>query len=123
MKLIFRGHDARYAVEQSLLAFFPQERPVYDPEAEEENQAVVALSQAEKYTTAVTTITYNGAKERGTSRVIIDPAANEYEKERLRQRAVKLSFFVPSAWMSSVPFSSKCFSRSAMGMALSFSVS
>ena len=93
MKLIFRGHDARYAVEQSLLAFFPQERPVYDPEAEEENQAVVALSQAEKYTTAVTTITYNGAKERGTSRVIIDPAADEYEKERLRQRAVKLSFF------------------------------
>ena len=93
MKLIFRGHDARYAVEQSLLAFFPQERPVYDPEAEEENQAVVALFQAEKYTTAVTTITYNGAKERGTSRVIIDPAADEYEKERLRQRAVKLSFF------------------------------
>ena len=93
MKLIFRGHDARYAVEQSLLAFFPRERPVYDPEAEEENQAVVALSQAEKYTTAVTTITYNGAKERGSSRVIIDPAADEYEKERLRQRAVKLSFF------------------------------
>ena len=23
MKLIFRGHDDRYAVEQSLLAFFP----------------------------------------------------------------------------------------------------
>lgn len=93
MKLIFRGHDARYAVEQSLLAFFPQERPVYDPGAEEENRAVVTLSRAEKYTTAVTTITYNGAKERGISRVIIDPAADEYEKERLRQRAVKLSFF------------------------------
>ncbi len=31
MKLIFTGHDQRYAVEQSLLAFFPQERPVYDP--------------------------------------------------------------------------------------------
>lgn len=25
MKLIFRGHDDRYAVEQSLLAFFPEE--------------------------------------------------------------------------------------------------
>ncbi len=24
MKLIFKGHDARYAVEQSLLAFFPR---------------------------------------------------------------------------------------------------
>ena len=30
MKLVFHGHDYRYAVEQSLLAFFPQERPVYD---------------------------------------------------------------------------------------------
>ena len=29
MKLIFRGHDYRYAVEQSLLAFFPDQRPVY----------------------------------------------------------------------------------------------
>ena len=27
MKLVFRGHDDRYAVEQSLLAFFPEERP------------------------------------------------------------------------------------------------
>ena len=33
MKLVFRGHDDRYAVEQSLLAFFPEERPVYqEPE-------------------------------------------------------------------------------------------
>ena len=30
MKLIFEGHDYRYAVEQSLLAFFPSERPVYE---------------------------------------------------------------------------------------------
>ena len=28
MRLIFSGHDYRYAVEQSLLAFFPHERPV-----------------------------------------------------------------------------------------------
>ena len=34
MKLIFRGHDDRYAVEQSLLAFFPEERPVYKPAEE-----------------------------------------------------------------------------------------
>ncbi len=29
MKLLFEGHDYRYAVEQSLLAFFPEERPEY----------------------------------------------------------------------------------------------
>ena len=32
MKLLFEGHDYRYAVEQSLLAFFPEERPVYEGE-------------------------------------------------------------------------------------------
>ncbi len=93
MKLILKGHDARYAVEQSLLAFFPQERPVYDPAAQEENWAAITLSQAAKYTTAVTTIDYHGHRERGVSRIVIDPNADEYEKERLRQRAVKLSFF------------------------------
>ena len=34
MKLIFTGHNDRYAIEQDLLAFFPNERPVYDPEAD-----------------------------------------------------------------------------------------
>ena len=31
MKLQFRGHDDRYAIEQSLLAFFPEERPSTRP--------------------------------------------------------------------------------------------
>ena len=43
MKLIFRGHDDRYAVEQSLLAFFPEERPVYEDAAPGEDHAVVSL--------------------------------------------------------------------------------
>ena len=62
MKLIFKGHDARYAVEQSLLAFFPQERPVYDPAAREENWAAVSLSCGSQYTTSVTQIYYNGSR-------------------------------------------------------------
>lgn len=32
MKLNLRGHEDRYAIEQSLLAFFPEERPVYEGE-------------------------------------------------------------------------------------------
>ena len=93
MKLLFKGHDTRYAVEQSLLAFFPQERPVYDPAAREENQATVTLSQGKKYITAVTTLCYDGCTKRGISRVLWDPSADAYAAERLRQRAVKLSFF------------------------------
>ena len=44
MKLIFRGHDDRYAVEQSLLAFFPEERPVYKPAEEGEDRAAPPAS-------------------------------------------------------------------------------
>ena len=47
MKLIFRGHDDRYAIEQSLLAFFPEERPVYETaEAGEDDCAYVSLTRA-----------------------------------------------------------------------------
>ncbi len=92
MKLIFRGHDDRYAVEQSLLAFFPQERPVYEGEGEE-NRATVSLHQGKVYTTAVTDMVYGGASARGISRVRLCDAPDEYERERLRQKAVKLSFF------------------------------
>ena len=74
MKLIFRGHDSRYAVEQSLLAFFPQERPVYEPAApDEDNCAWITLSQGKTWTTAVTTIRYGGKTARGISRETIAP--------------------------------------------------
>ena len=94
MKLIFRGHDSRYAVEQSLLAFFPQERPVYEPAApDEDNCAWITLSQEKTWTTAVTTIRYGDKTARGISRETIAPGLDPYEAERLRQKAVKLSFF------------------------------
>ena len=33
MKLFFSGHDEKYAVEQTMLTLFPQERPLYPEEA------------------------------------------------------------------------------------------
>ena len=94
MKLVFRGHDDRYAVEQSLLAFFPEERPVYQaPEPGEDNWARVDLHQGPVYATAVTEIAHGGRLGRGMSRALLRGVDNEYERERLRQKAVKLSFF------------------------------
>lgn len=94
MKLVFRGHDDRYAVEQSLLAFFPEERPVYqEPEPGEDNWARVDLHQGPVYATAVTEIAHGGRLGRGTSRALLREVTDEYERERLRQKAVKLSFF------------------------------
>ena len=92
MKLIFKGHDYRYAVEQSLLAFFPQERPVYEGE-EERSAAVVTLSPGAKYHTAVTNLTVDGQQSRGTARADVSRIEDDHERERVLQRIVKLSFF------------------------------
>ena len=46
MKLEFRGHDDRYAIVQSLLAFFPEERPVYEPITPEDDVcSLVSLTE------------------------------------------------------------------------------
>ena len=93
MKLIFTGHNDRYAIEQDLLAFFPNERPVYDESAEETRCAWVKLSAGEMYTTATTRIVYDGREGRGLSRVRLPEEFTDYQKEGLRQRALKMSFF------------------------------
>ena len=91
MKLEFTGHDYRYAVEQSLLAFFPNERPVYD--GEDANTARVTLNVENGTACAATTLVVDKKTAAGTSEIDITPASDEYERERLLQRAVKLSFF------------------------------
>ncbi|MEA5142656.1 MAG: coproporphyrinogen dehydrogenase HemZ [Oscillibacter sp.] len=93
MKLIFHGHNEQYAVEQSLLALFPQERPVYAPAEAGENAADITLFSGTTYATAVTKLSYGGKTARGVSRVRLSGAPDDYQRERLRQRAVKLSFF------------------------------
>ena len=78
----------------ALLAFFPEERPVYQaPEPGEDDWARVDLHQSPVYATAITEITYGGRLGRGMSRALLRGVDDEYERERLRQKAVKLSFF------------------------------
>ena len=92
MKLNLRGHEDRYAIEQSLLAFFPDERPVYEGETGG-SHAEVTLREGKTYAVGVTELTYGGKTARGEARVRITGVSDEYERERLRQRALKLSFF------------------------------
>ena len=92
MRLTFRGHDDRYAIEQSLLAFFPDERPVYEGETGD-SHAEVTLREGKTYAVGVTELTYGGKTAWGEARVRITGVSDEYERERLRQRALKLSFF------------------------------
>ena len=93
MKLVLKGHNDRYAIEQSLLAFFPEERPVYDEPLEGESFARVTLTEGRTWTTAVTVLSYQGKQARGVSRVAIPAGEDPYEAERLWQKALKLSFF------------------------------
>ena len=49
MKLVLKGHDERYVVEQGMLNLFPGERPVYEPIGPEDN-AWAKVSLAVSYT-------------------------------------------------------------------------
>ena len=64
MKLILQGHDYRYAVEQSLLAFFPAERPVYD--GDDPHTATVTLTVEGDTARSDTAITVEGRTAHGT---------------------------------------------------------
>ncbi len=83
MELIFEGHDYRYAVEQSLLAFFPNERPVY--EGEDPHKAEVRLTLDGSLADAVTELSVDGKTAHGASRIDVSGAKDEYELERLLQ--------------------------------------
>ncbi|MDE7219787.1 MAG: coproporphyrinogen dehydrogenase HemZ, partial [Oscillospiraceae bacterium] len=100
MKLIFEGHDYRYAVEQSLLAFFPEERPVY--EGADPHTAYVRLAVDGPAANASTELAMDGKTAAGTSQIDISGAEDEYERERLLQRAVKLSFFEAARTLTGV---------------------
>ncbi|MGM9662735.1 MAG: coproporphyrinogen dehydrogenase HemZ [Oscillospiraceae bacterium] len=92
MKLVFHGHEERYAVEQSLLNFFPGERPVYEGDGEE-SEAEVTLRCSDSAARAETCIRWRGKEGLGKARVSLQDAADEFARERERQKAVKLSFF------------------------------
>ena len=72
MKLELIGHDEKYAVEQSLLTLFPDERPVYGPVTDaDESAARITLTDCYSYPLSGT----------------------DYEKEGQRRHALGLSFF------------------------------
>ena len=102
MKLIFNGHDYRYAVEQSLLAFFPTERPLY--EGDDPNTATVTLTidPSQRQAAAVTTLSVANKTACGTSQIDLPETEDIYERERLLQRAVKLSFFQAARTLTGV---------------------
>lgn len=92
MKLIFRGHEYRYACEQMLLTLFPGQRPVY--EGESDDMAELALSRGEKYLTATAKLTWQGGTYKAAARALVSELTGEkLADDRVNQRVLKLAFF------------------------------
>ena len=95
MKLYLSGHNYQYALEQSLLSLFPDQRPVYadTPPAPEEAAAWSTLTVTESLATAHAKIQLGG---RTSSARFSCPAANltgGLVTDRLLQRILKQSFY------------------------------
>ena len=95
MELILKNHDYKYAVEQIMLMLFPREKPVYpeDGKPAGEPWAAVRLSEGKTWVTATTALQIDGARYDGVSRVRVSELGAPLTAARLRQRAVKRSFY------------------------------
>ena len=92
MKLENRGHNEKYALEQSLLTLFPGERPVYGEVAPEDTRwAIVTMHDRGAQVEFVTEIGYDGKTARCAYAYPL--SGDDYEREGQRRHALGLSFF------------------------------
>ena len=93
MKLELRGHTHQYVVEQSLLALFPEERPVYgavDPGADR-RWAVITLEDRGEQCAVTVELGWDGKSAPYTLTVPL--SGDEYAREGQRRRGIGLCFF------------------------------
>ncbi|MEA4814770.1 MAG: coproporphyrinogen dehydrogenase HemZ [Oscillospiraceae bacterium] len=95
MKLLFLGHDYKYAVEQMLLALFPDERPEYVTASGEASDdfALVSFQPGENAARAFCRMTFDGKSAEGEYSVPSGGYSDALSKERAYQKAVRFAFF------------------------------
>ena len=92
MKLVFKGHDERYVVEQGMLNLFPGEKPVYEPIGpEDDTWAVVTLEEDTRCHVTVE-LSWRGKAIPYTVSVPLE--GNEFQREGQRRRAIGRCFFL-----------------------------
>ena len=92
MKLTLCGHDYRYACEQMLLTLFPEQRPVY--EGQEENEVRLTLRAGERWLTAGAKLIWQGTTCRAVARARQSELTGEaIADDRVKQRILKLAFY------------------------------
>ena len=93
MKIVLKGHDERYVVEQSLMNLFPGELPVYEPIVPgDDNWAVVSLQETEDRCTATVELCHGGRQH--SDHYLQPLSGSDYEREGLRRHAIGAAFFL-----------------------------
>lgn len=94
MKLVLKGHDERYVVEQGMLNLFPGERPVYEPIGpEDDTWARVSLREEADGCTVEVELSWRGTA--ATHRLDAPLTGDEFQREGLRRRAIGRCFSWP----------------------------
>ena len=91
MKVQLIGHDEKYALEQSLLTLFPDERPVYGTVEDTDARWAVVRKAEENDTVRFTTkLGYDGKTAEQSYAYPL--SGTDYEREGQRRHALGLSF-------------------------------
>lgn len=93
MRLYFRGHDCRYAAEQSLLMLFPGEKPEYPEGSPSGERCELRVSRGAKHTVCTALLVRSGAAFRGRAQAKNPDPADEYALRGCENRLVKLAFY------------------------------
>lgn len=93
MKLLFQGHDYRYAAEQMLLTLFPDERPQYGPAGPGEDAVLLTLDRGGEALTATATLTYGGRTYTAARQAPLSELTGGLADDRVCQRVLKLTFY------------------------------
>ena len=92
MKVQLIGHDEKYALEQSLLTLFPDERPLYGTvEPDDARWAVVRMHEENGSVCVTTELGFDGTRAAGSHACPL--SGTEYEREGQRRHCLGLSFF------------------------------
>ena len=96
MDLYFRGHDYRYAVEQTMLTLFPGQLPRY-PQGEPEGaspSALVTLEEEQDGAFAARAVLWwEGRRYEAGAAARVEPGSDALSARRARQRTVRLAFY------------------------------
>ena len=100
MVLLLVGHDYKYAVEQIMLALFPEEKPHYSTDSDSgsgEHFAESRLHFSSLFVLSTTLMRCNDKVSRGYARVSQTKLTDKLTTDRLIQRTIKQSFFRAAA--------------------------